>query len=170
MRGEDHKHTRWQTSEILDHPRMRGEDAQRIVQWMASRGSPPHARGRHLNRYSRAAARMDHPRMREEDARLTVGEGTVQRITPACARKTAPLRHRDPWAADHPRMRGEDRLKSLTGNAIHGSPPHARGRHSGCRSGRVRTGITPACAGKTVGNAGVFYRLPDHPRMRGEDA
>ena len=66
-------------------------------------------------------------------------------------------------------MRGED-LAHMTYPSIGlGSPPHARGRRSwpGVVSGS--TGITPACAGKTVRCSDGLLGYGDHPRMRGED-
>ena len=70
-----------------DHPRMRGEDAERRLLLECQRGSPPHARGRHLPRGCQ-----------------------VRRvwITPACAGKTSDWKSATDMAKDHPRMRGED--------------------------------------------------------------
>ena len=66
-------------------------------------------------------------------------------------------------------MRGEDWTSLLWRRRSTGSPPHARGRQVQQGSWREDTGITPACAGKTIGRS-VFSTLRgDHPRMRGED-
>ena len=112
-----------------DHPRMRGEDGSRVIQWVADVGSPPHARGRRIRRRRRLG---------------------ILRITPACAGKT--LAHAREWRSeqDHPRMRGEDDGTRYDTPDELGSPPHARGRlvllAQVLRPGR----ITPACAGKTT--------------------
>ena len=66
---------------------MRGEDRQMGEAGELIDGSPPHARGRHLD----APARQD-----------------VQGITPACAGKTRRQCRIGSQQADHPRMRGED--------------------------------------------------------------
>ena len=66
-------------------------------------------------------------------------------------------------------MRGEDLPCPGVRISSTGSSPHARGR-------RVRRylfasvfGITPACAGKTLGDDSPVEKIGDHPRMRGED-
>ena len=66
-------------------------------------------------------------------------------------------------------MRGEDRLKNSNANAIHGSPPHARGRLDVSKGEIDYERITPACAGKTDLLVCFLKRRQDHPRMRGED-
>ena len=127
---------------------MRGEDHRLTIgKWVAG-GSPPHARGR-----------------QEEFSVSSIAIG----ITPACAGKTLPLIVFCRRIRDHPRMRGEDRTRLFAGIELHGSPPHARGRHN-CRWRRRRTSrITPACAGKTLRAEYSESTSPDHPRMRGED-
>ena len=133
---------------LVDHPRMRGEDLSYRYASNPRNGSPPHARGRH----------------RCEDT-----HGDPIRITPACAGKTIGSGTMYMRARDHPRMRGEDFRVLAPGGVLIGSPPHARGRPFFGGILRFCTGITPACAGKT----GIFRpsaaRREDHPRMRGED-
>ena len=53
--------------------------------------------------------------------------------------------------SDHPRMRGEDQFDHIPVKVREGSPPHARGRLGVCAFKQFGVGITPACAGKTVG-------------------
>ena len=92
-----------------DHPRMRGEDVDALNTLDEFRGSPPHARGRHV-----------HHALAPEPAR----------ITPACAGKTF---SEHMWAKvrpDHPRMRGEDYIRCWSRTSSNGSPPHARGRRT----------------------------------------
>ena len=132
-----------------DHPRMRGEDKHSVAFARTLSGSPPHARGR------------------LERARPAIGG---RRITPACAGKTFCLSAEGSPSGDHPRMRGEDLTDALHWGLTDGSPPHARGRPA-IRTGALRRpGITPACAGKTVGSLTRSRLTTDHPRMRGEDA
>ena len=90
-----------------DHPRMRGEDfALKVVKELL-KGSPPHARGRHV---------------------YIVAPLDDVRITPACAGKTARRFPRKCGGRDHPRMRGEDPCSIEFVRRRWGSPPHARGR------------------------------------------
>ena len=112
-----------------DHPRMRGEDHYLLKDVVPDTGSPPHARGR--RNYALPACGKPW-------------------ITPACAGKTV-----DKWVyrrvfPDHPRMRGEDFARSTIASSRSGSPPHARGRRHPRIPRGHRTGITPACAGKTI--------------------
>ena len=108
---------------------MRGEDVEPKAVSIASKGSPPHARGRLV-----VERRNNSP----------CG------ITPACAGKTSAMKLTIAPAPDHPRMRGEDGIDFVRDKTLFGSPPHARGRpvHRHLR-GRSN-GITPACAGKTI--------------------
>ena len=103
------EYQQFKSKDHADHPRMRGEDRAGLMSRGAPKGSPPHARGRPW---------------RTSETTPMVG------ITPACAGKTSEWKTTTPGRPDHPRMRGEDRLKNLSANAIHGSPPHARGRQS----------------------------------------
>ena len=128
---------------------MRGEDVGPFGHDHFPFGSPPHARGR--------------PPMK----RIPYGGSG---ITPACAGKTATAVLVRTGPGDHPRMRGEDCGGRLAGTVVRGSPPHARGRPSKISAISTRSGITPACAGKTADDQRVEVALGDHPRMRGEDA
>ena len=132
-----------------DHPpRMRGEDALALVISRSRQGSPPHARGRPS---------------RENASWCRTG------ITPACAGKTPRVKRHGELCADHPRMRGEDWVEAQERCARPGSPPHARGRRYLEADCRGKTGITPACAGKTRTLFQAITQSWDHPRMRGED-
>ena len=152
-----------------DHPRMRGEDRHALFHTLKMLGSPPHARGRLSGRSSiwsrnritpacagktrsaihltiRAAGSPPHARGR------LVRRSTFEcktRITPACAGKTFQLESPRECLEDHPRMRGEDMAVDAELNTGKGSPPHARGRRQRQMRPLWRTGITPACAGKT---------------------
>ena len=131
-----------------DHPRMRGEDADGVVESSRAGGSPPHARGRRW-RYPIGASRMritpacagktrppcgigvdvlgSPPHARGRRARDRVWASRLG-ITPACAGKTPRTLRRRRASKDHPRMRGEDTGRSEDLGPSIGSPPHARGR------------------------------------------
>ena len=66
-------------------------------------------------------------------------------------------------------MRGEDAAAREVTSKSAGSPPHARGRHAHFEDASGATGITPACAGKTIHDLDQSLTQRDHPRMRGED-
>ena len=69
---------------------------------------------------------------------------------------------------DHPRMRGEKCLGFVFVFLPKGSPPHARGKAWYFSIVLARSGITPACAGKSAIDRHIHTDLQDHPRMRGE--
>ena len=52
---------------------------------------------------------------------------------------------------------------------VRGSPPHSRGRLFGGIKTAVEVGLTPAFAGKTLGDWCRSFRPQAHPRIRGED-
>ena len=49
-----------------------------------------------------------------------------------------------------------------------GSPPHVRGKEKGEPFEHRKTGITPACAGKSLDFQVFKFGGQDHPRMCGE--
>ena len=134
--------------QISDHPRMRGEDVLPLPRTETIKGSPPHARGRLVERL----LHLD-------------GRG----ITPACAGKTNDGGFLPTMRPDHPRMRGEDSVQGTVQSLTQGSPPHARGRHAPITAAGMDFRITPACAGKTPSTGVATATTTDHPRMRGED-
>ena len=146
---------------------MRGEYQLRRKLQEVALGSPPLARGIHLDF-------LDFVR--------------AVRITPACAGNTLSPKNKGRQTEDHPRLRGEYRQQSLMLSRYRGSP-RLRGEYMSAASNitsapgspplargiqlipgrRVSAiGITPACAGNTrrLTMAGCQYR--DHPRLRGE--
>ena len=130
-----------------DHPRMCGEKLIVAVPLQITAGSPPHVRGK---------------------AQLPAAPCPASRITPACAGKSFGEKVLQSGVEDHPRMCGEKR--SAFGMQIIwiGSPPHVRGkvRNEGLRN--TKTGITPACAGKSLRGGQSVSVCRDHPRMCGE--
>ena len=110
-------------------------------------GSPPHVRG-----------------PPEEQAREIFDPG----ITPACAGTTlahSVIGHRQ-W--DHPRMCGDHLSIYIVPRWLWGSPPHVRGPQPDDKSGFLKEGITPACAGTTNPCMCHAPSVWDHPRMCGD--
>ena len=71
-------------------------------------------------------------------------------ITPACAGKRVSTTFSSSKTQDHPRMCGEKKLNLIMLMTLNGSPPHVRGK-VGARFGEeMDSGITPACAGKSL--------------------
>ena len=66
-------------------------------------------------------------------------------------------------------MCGKDMKPTLLKLGFAGSPPHVRERRKQHRRIYQAVGITPACAGKTPGQARKARRNQDHPRMCGKD-
>ena len=110
-------------------------------------GSPPHVRGKEVER---------------TESPLQGG------ITPACAGKslTSSLFFRN--RQDHPRVCGEK--ASIANSYVHnqGSPPHVRGKDMAHLFDPALDGITPACAGKSAVSTSLIFLRRDHPRMCGE--
>ena len=132
---------------IGDHPRMCGEKAAFQRLHLAMLGSPPHVRGKDLQR----------PRQHR-------GTG----ITPACAGKSFCFRSSSVRTWDHPRMCGEKGSRYREQIYSLGSPPHVRGKACLLCFLPIRTGITPACAGKSLPSLFFAHTYWDHPRMCGE--
>ena len=130
-----------------DHPRVRGEHAQRLPSESTPMGSSPRARG------TRCGQDFRH---REPG------------IIPACAGNTIGRSNCVMHPKDHPRVRGEHLIPwSLLLEEI-GSSPRARGtpQPNSCRL--MLRGIIPACAGNTWLMSTIFSVIRDHPRVRGE--
>ena len=103
------------------------------------------------------------------------GKGTAPRpcsaargITPACAGKSffMALRHRT--GRDHPRVCGEKQEGETRKSVEEGSPPRVRGKEKCFLPSPDRTGITPACAGKSSSSFVRSTFGKDHPRVCGE--
>ncbi len=131
-----------------DHPRVRGEHASDRQTTPSLYGSPPRARG---------------TRGGKRPLRLS------RRITPACAGNTA-RSGSSTWAtADHPRVRGEHRSSPSRTSAGNGSPPRARGTRAPERGSDDRVRITPACAGNTLPDLGLYRAVPQFSCNFAED-
>ena len=171
-----------------DHPRIRGEHAQRIAVDGAPPGSSPHTRGAPASNLQQSMGAgiipayagstdsltlgpptgRDHPRIRGEHTGFGRARRHRRRIIPAYAGSTAPRSRRSRRGQDHPRIRGEhETLVWLLGN-VFGSSPHTRGApEKRPRATRPRR-IIPAYAGSTFFLSVPGGFPPDHPRIRGE--
>ena len=95
------------STKMVKHPHMRGEDASLLIPSLLSSETPPHAWGR----LGQAAAAIK-----------VIGN------TPTCVGKTKTLKNADLSDEKHPHMRGEDTSTSETDAASSETPPHAWGR------------------------------------------
>ena len=154
-----------------DHPRLRGEKAEKLIAFVALIGSPPPARGeaRYLNGVTipdgitpACAGRRPPPPPAGSFQRR------ADRITPACAGRSYPIRsgYSAPW--DHPRLRGEKPPCPRLRPCVAGSPPPARGEDYTRCARPCKARITPACAGRRKQFKGRPRAPWDHPRLRGE--
>ena len=130
-----------------DHPRLRGEYSRKCPTNHILRGSPPLARGIHLDF-------LDFVR--------------AVRITPACAGNTLSPKNKGRQTEDHPRLRGEYKERAKKSRPSWGSPPLARGILEVLEIPPRLEGITPACAGNTARSHQPLQAYKDHPRLRGE--
>ena len=130
-----------------DHPRVCGEKLMYAALLKYRRGSPPRVRGKGKNAY------------RPE---RTTG------ITPACAGKSPVLISLMVIRRDHPRVCGEKERTSRCSCWTEGSPPRVRGKDFWHYADVYSTGITPACAGKSLTIQKMTTRSRDHPRVCGE--
>ncbi len=118
-----------------DHPRTRGEHHWAAEGMGLREGPPPHARGA-----------LTHPKA------TTLNGGT----TPARAGSTPGEPPGAGTGRDHPRTRGEHRSRSRRATERRGPPPHARGAPDHERVRDVRPGTTPARAGSTLPDLGLY--------------
>ena len=88
------------------------------------------------------------PRVREK---LKGGRNSFKSsgITPACAGKTPGPYARAQFYGDHPRVCGKNDDSILLSKKTLGSPPRVREKRNTLTYETVKSGITPACAGKT---------------------
>ena len=89
-------------------------------------------------------------------------------ITPAYAGKSSHQHGAGRWRRDHPRVCGEKAVAHIWWYSWIGSPPRMRGKDGVNDSAQAVTGITPACAGKSLEIARATQNLRDHPRVCGE--
>ena len=131
-----------------DHPRVCGENGSVLCSQRIAQGSPPRVRGK-----------------RSPDS----GYPHVNGITPACAGKTILIGYSLAIGKDHPRVCGENGAQTEVYHETLGSPPRVRGKRATGAGRNRRSGITPACAGKTPSNCPTKSTSRDHPRVCGEN-
>ena len=136
---------RWPT----DHLRLRGENITRMGRPLRSCGSPPPARRELL------------PQRRQP---------LDPRITSACAERTTGRTGRSGRRPDHLRLRGENTPRPVSRWREDGSPPPARRERGRGGGGIPERRITSACAERTDVHLVEAGALPDHLRLRGENA
>ena len=150
-------------------PRVRGK-AQRHLRFLLSSGITPACAGKRLGRQRQQSANQDHPRVCGEKKSGTSILGTrtgspprvrgkaipvvalqiLLGITPACAGKRTLSEKQVSTRKDHPRVCGEKKGEVSRPFTGEGSPPRVRGKGILSSVATVRTGITPACAGKSL--------------------
>ena len=111
-----------------DHPRVCGEKGLHPHALLWAGGSPPRVRGK---------------------APPWTTRGFRCRITPACAGKSTQRNQVTSHQKDHPRVCGEKKAICAVGMRGVGSPPRVRGKVGNADFRIARSGITPACAGKS---------------------
>ena len=130
------------------HPRVCGENYDKVKAEFFAEGSSPRVRGK------QPAGRQPPP-----------GLGLI----PACAGKTWNHSQIRCMTRAHPRVCGEN-IETFGGAAtLSGSSPRVRGK---LNYGNVRTfvaGLIPACEGKTLGKLAISPRNGAHPRVCGEN-
>ena len=130
-----------------DHPRVGGEGRHAGRSMSEPTGSPPRGRGRLAHELARRPRRG---------------------ITPAWAGKASTRGRSAHEHRDHPRVGGEGTVSGLLGCDTEGSPPRGRGRLAGNQNRDIRSGITPAWAGKARFQSLRNSESRDHPRVGGE--
>ena len=130
-----------------DHPRVCGEKVLNTFIMVCHVGSPPRMRGKALT-----------------DPCIALCHG----ITPACAGKRRSIGRLSQPTRDHPRVCGEKCSSVRSASHRRGSPPRMRGKDLPFTCDCESTGITPACAGKSLRPDNNPSTSWDHPRVCGE--
>ena len=92
----------------------------------------------------------------------------VTGITPAYAGKRSACSPPSPHSRDHPRVCGEKPRIFFMSIRSAGSPPRMRGKGQPLYIVVSESGITPACAGKSLVRELLLIVSRDHPRVCGE--
>ena len=132
-----------------DHPRIRGEKQTAQKPPVNLLGSPPHTRGKGLGDLLRANR---------------VG------ITPAYAGKRHAGANIVLIHGDHPRIRGEKQTAQKPPVNLLGSPPHTRGKGTGCMAQALGRGSPPHTRGKVFRVHTVLGQLGITPAYAGKSS
>ena len=172
-----------------DHPRVCGKDPRGHSLYFAPEGSPPRVRegpsspkshtGAHgitpacagrtsYYQYSRGKC-QDHPRVCGKDFDQDLSTGVVHGSPPRVREGLSPATHPPRRRRDHPRVCGKDSNIPYTRSSVLGSPPRVREGRAFFLFVVVASGITPACAGRTVLVEKFAGCIEDHPRVCGKD-
>ena len=130
-----------------DHPRVCGEQEQRLLDRAVREGSPPRVRG---------------------TERIVTVARSIGGITPACAGNSRCSCQDHGGAGDHPRVCGEQVMVRKIAGVVGGSPPRVRGTGLLRICTRNPHRITPACAGNSPLVEAGWTEDKDHPRVCGE--
>ena len=114
--------------DFQDHPRVCGKNKLVRMPLAIRMGSPPRVR---------------------EKLEERQGNQKLKGITPACAGKTNMVQKGLFGVRDHPRVCGKNAMIRQPKGRFLGSPPRVREKLMRSNLFSLRTGITPACAGKT---------------------
>ena len=134
--------------EFEDYPRVGGEEKSELCNYAAAYGLPPRGRGRGWSAHA---------------GLLRVG------ITPAWAGKRLSINQLPFLSADYPRVGGEEPSMRRRTRWPAGLPPRGRGRVPFGDARRGVGGITPAWAGKRIGDGHPADVPEDYPRVGGEE-
>ena len=132
-------------------------------------GITPAGAGKTNHQLPQNYIRQDHPRRCGENPVAINMVNSRFGITPAGAGKTLSDVDRDGNKKDHPRRCGENFSPGTTGFRECGSPPQVRGKPGLRLLVPSSTRITPAGAGKTIGEHCEARKTRDHPRRCGEN-
>ena len=90
-------------------------------------------------------------------------------LIPACAGKTTRRLWEHLQVRAHPRVCGENRPPDALYSKLAGSSPRVRGKQGRRNPDRSRSGLIPACAGKTPAHSRCTTTPRAHPRVCGEN-
>ena len=134
-----------------DHPRVCGEKLRSHLRSSGRGGITPACAGKSSSSFWCSGVSIGSPPRVRGKAGLVGGHADYERITPACAGKRWPEADVLANGWDHPRVCGEKQFRVGCFRGDVGSPPRVRGKGVLRHVRAVIPGITPACAGKSVG-------------------
>ena len=94
---------------------------------------------------------------------------SMGRLIPACAGKTDHRRQPNGYRRAHPRVCGENLFSDGDSVRLQGSSPRVRGKRGLAAGEDSRSGLIPACAGKTSSETPATPQRRAHPRVCGEN-